>query len=180
MWLETEFQGTWSLYQTLLAHAIPLFFSLTPLSFFLSTLSIPLSGSLCPSVCFVSPFPCFGLFFFFFFPPRPARARASLALAPAIETTHRAPAVAVPLAYSGIPGPGWGKGTPSWTRPGPGRASPSLAPVLLPPLPAPAGEEWPQCGPRGRRRWKGGDCAGKGATAGDVSEQESVCVCARF
>lgn len=92
----------------------PRFFSLTPLSFFSFRLSR--SPFLSVLLCVCVPVSLFRSFF-------SLPARASLALARAVETTHGAPALAVPLAYSGLPGPGWGKGSPSWPR----RARPGLA-----------------------------------------------------
>lgn len=91
-------------------------FFLRPSPFFSFRLSRSpfLSVSLCPSVC-----SCLGFSVRVFF-SLPACASPALALA--VETTHGAPAVAVPLAYSGLPGPGWGNGSPSWPR----RARPGL------------------------------------------------------
>lgn len=169
MCLEAEFQGTWSLYQTSPAHALSSFFFSDPSLFSFRLSRSPfLSGSLCPSVCLYLGFPVL----VFFFSPSPLPARVS-----SLGSGDRNHA---PRARGGCaarlfrdPGTRLGKGDAFLDVPGPGPGLPKSGSSS----PSPPGTG---------RRGMASVCAGagngavEGATAGDVSERESVCVCARF
>lgn len=98
MWLEAEF-GDWHLYETFpLRECRLLVFALASLSFFfLSALSVPFS--LCLSLS-----ACVSLFLYSRIFSLPAPLWPWFGLPVLVGTAYGAPAVAVQLAYSGLPG----------------------------------------------------------------------------
>lgn len=170
MWLEAEFQGSWHLYKTPPSHASSSFFSASLSLFFLSTLSIPLSLCLSLSFCvFVSRFLCSGLFF-------SAGLRVSSLGSGGGNHARRAGGGRAARLF-GAPGTRLGKRVAFLAAPGPAR--PPQIRLRFSSLPSRPWQERNGLSV-GRGAARTGKGAVEGATAGGVSKQESVCVCAWF